>query len=207
MNPRKVLKHESSQLSSLVQNLQSVSVLLIQPRDEEGENLYRHLSRIGCRVQTSWPPPLIDALDFDIVCVSLRPILEHEAKLVWDACNPPAALVAVIDYENPVIVQAAIELNAHAVIGLPLRNFGTLANIFIALKNYKNDKEQRNQIEKLKRRLAGVRAVTNAKEILMKNRGLSEKEAYTMIREQAMKKRMSVLDVALAISTADEIFQ
>ncbi|MBT4889632.1 MAG: ANTAR domain-containing protein [Rhodospirillales bacterium] len=207
MTTQKHQRNESMQLSSLVRNLKSVRVLLIQPRDEESENLYRHLTRIGCRVQTSWPPPEINDADFDVVCVALRPIMEREASLVWDSSKPPAALVAVIDYENPVIVQAAVELNAHAVIGLPLRNFGTLANLFIALKNFRNDKDQRDQIEKLKRRLSGMRAVSNAKEILMKNKGVSESKAYSMIRDQAMNKRMSVQDVALAIINANEIFQ
>lgn len=207
MTPRKRHRQAAAPSSSLVRNLHSVRVLLIQPRDQESENLYRHLTRIGCRVQTCWPPPVIDPSAFDVVCVALRPIVEREIKFVWDAANPPAALVAVIDYENPVIVQAAVGLNAHAVIGLPLRNFGIIANLFIALKNYRSEKDQRGQIEKLNRRLSGMRAVNNAKEILMKNKGISESEAYAMIRDQAMNKRMSIQDVALAIINANEIFQ
>ena len=46
---------------------------------------------------------------------------------------------------------------------------------------------------------------TNAKSILMSTRGLSEEDAYKIIRDQAMSERVTAEEIADAVINANEI--
>ena len=64
---------------------------------------------------------------------------------------------------------------------------------------------QLKQIRKLETRLQGQRRLAEAKAVLMQTRHISEDAAYDLIRAQAMAKRMSMDEIALAIINANEI--
>jgi len=90
-----------------------------------------------------------------------------------------------------------------AVIGAPVRPFGVLTNLVVALKAHRESREQRQRITKLDGKLNGIRRMTKAKTILMESRGVSEEEAYKTIRDQAMARRVTTEDIANAIINAE----
>jgi len=51
----------------LIEELRGARVLVIHPRDAEGEALIDQLKRIGCNVRGVWPPPAIIPDDIDTV--------------------------------------------------------------------------------------------------------------------------------------------
>jgi AmiR/NasT family two-component response regulator len=51
----------------------------------------------------------------------------------------------------------------------------------------------------------GVRQIAEAKNILMISRNLNEKDAYELIRDRAMSKRITTEEVAISIINANEI--
>ena len=54
-------------------------------------------------------------------------------------------------------------------------------------------------------KLLGVRRIAEAKSILMRTRNVTEGQAYDLIREQAMNKRVTTEEIAGAIVNANEI--
>lgn len=200
--------HSSSNKQSgsiLIKDLRSLRVLLLQPKSSEGEELRQHLNRIGCQVQTDWPPPAEIPSDTDVVFVFVRPIVEGDIVLNWNADDPPAVLIAIVDYENPIIVEKMLRLRAQAVIGLPLRTFGILANVLLSVNNHKREERLRMRVERMSAKLKAHRDIDKAKAILMTTRNLSEQVAYETLREQAMNKRTTIEAIAIAVINASDL--
>jgi len=119
-----------------------------------------------------------------------------------DACRP---LIAVVTYENPTIVEAVLNLGARAVIASPVKSFGLLTSIVVALHGAESQKAHEHYAQRLEQRLATMRKVAKAKAVLMETQNISEQEAYQVIRNQAMSKRVTTEEIADAVIKANEI--
>ena len=193
-------------MKKALRNTKSIRVLLVQPPSQDRDTLLRHLQRLGFLTEISWPPApqLYDMAD--VVFVAFREVTEGGVKLRWNRDTPPAALVALLDFENPAIVSEAVRINAHAVLGLPVRSFGVVANIFVAIRNHQAQKDLADQVKRLKSRVESERILARAKDILMQSRGISEEDAHKALRSQAMNKRVSIVEIAKAVASAEDVF-
>src|SRR5690606_5118667 len=99
---------------------------------------------------------------------------------------------AIVDYENPLIVEKVLRLRAQAVIGLPLRTFGILANVLLSVNNHRREERLRKQVERATEKLKAQRDIDKAKSILMEANRISEQVAYKTLREQAMNRRTTI---------------
>lgn len=198
-------KQYDKALPILVKDLRSLRVLLLQPETSEGKELWKHLSRIGCHVQSFWPPPAEIPANTDVVLLFVRALVENEIEFQWDADNPPAVLIAIVDYENPTIIEKILKLKAQTVIGLPLRPFGVLANILLSVNNHKREQRFRKRVDQLQVKLRASRDIDKAKVILMRAHKIDDERAYRIIREQAMNKRTTIEALARAIINASEL--
>ncbi len=204
MTTRSQRRSSGASISALIKNLRTLRILLLHPKSDEGEELLRHLNRIGCQVQTSWPPPNEVPPDIDVVFLAVRPIVEGEIDFDWNADEPPAVLIAVVDYENPVVVEKVLRLKAQAVVGLPLRPFGVLANLLLSLTNHKREQRLRGHVKRMAAKLKANRDIDKAKAILISTHRISEEKAYEIIRDQAMNKRTTIEAIASSIINASE---
>lgn len=189
----------------LIKDLRSLRVLLLQPETSEGRELLEHISRIGCQVQSFWPPPDEFPANIDVVFLFVRSLVESDVQFEWDADNPSSVLIAIVDYENPTVIEKMLRLKAQAVIGLPLRQFGVLANILLSVNNHKREQRLRVRAKRLEGRLNAYRDIDNAKAILMKAHNISGDRAYQIIRNQAMNKHTTIEAIALAIINASNL--
>jgi AmiR/NasT family two-component response regulator len=176
----------------LIKDLRTLKFLLVQPEDGEGVALRSHLERIGCEVQESWPPPLFYQADIDKIFVMVDRVIEGKLAFHWEAENPSAVLIAVIDYENPLSIDRLLNMRVNAVIGLPIRPFGILTNLLAAVNNYRREQRLRLNLERLQAKLETSRLVERAKLAIMLTDSHSEKEAYRLLRQLAMKRRTTV---------------
>lgn len=190
--------------SRLLRELRSIRVVVFHPEDEDGQELLAQLQRIGCQTKAFWPPLEKLPSETDLVFFSIQPeILSMDLPWVSRTDSPP--VVPVVTYENPVIVEALLKLNAFAVVTSPVKSFGVLTSIVIAVNQAQRARERDNYIARLERRLAALRKVNKAKAILMNTRKLSEEDAYKAIRDQAMTKRVTAEEIADAVIRANEL--
>src|SRR5262245_19033886 len=118
--------------SSLLRQLRSMNVVVFNPEDQAGQEVIGQLHRIGCRVQASWPP--LDKLppDVDLVFLAVRPeVLSLDLSWLRKEHSPP--VIAVVTYENPVLVEAVLALDAYGVIASPVESFGLLTTMVVAI--------------------------------------------------------------------------
>ncbi|QIE29590.1 Aliphatic amidase regulator (plasmid) [Caballeronia sp. SBC2] len=177
---------------------------MIHPDDGDGRLLTQQLQRIGCIVQAFWPPVNSLPETIDIVFVAVRPEILG-LQLDWTDREDPPTVIAVVNYENPTIVEAVLALKATAVLSSPVRSFGLMSVLVVAREAHKENRSVHRRLRKVEAKLLGVRQLADAKAILMKTHCLSETEAYDLIREQAMSKRVTTEEIAAAIVHASEV--
>lgn len=187
---------------ALIRDLRELRVAVAHPRDRDGEELVRHLQRIGCQVQVLWPPPSALPERMDVVFWLFE---AGGGRPPWSPGEPPVALIAIVDYESPTSLRTILEANAKAVIGKPIRPFGILTNLVLARALHGYEKRLNAKVAKLEETLRSTRQVEKAKRILMGLRGLSEQAAYETIRRQAMQKRLPMAAIASSIIHANDI--
>jgi len=198
-------KRNNSKAPMIIDDLRSLTVLIVYPKSIEGEELWEHLTRIGCQIQTCWPPPIEIPKNIDVVFLFVRPIVEGEYTFNWNTEKPPAVLIGIVDYENPSMLEKILSLQAQAVIGLPLKPFGILANIMLSVTNHRREIKISDRLARVNSKMKAYRDIDKAKLFLMNSRDITEDSAYEFIREQAMNKRTTIEAMALAIINASEL--
>lgn len=126
-------------------------------------------------------------------------------EFAWSTCDDAPPVIAVVNYENPTMVNQLFKLGALAVVTSPVHSFGLLSKMAIALETSRALKESRDRIARLEGKLVGVRAVATAQNILSSTRGISLDESYKVMREHAMSKRVTVEAIASDIVNANAI--
>ena len=188
----------------ILKDLRSLRVVVFHPRDQDGEQLTHQLQRIGCQVQAFWPPLPELPENTDLIFFAVRPDV-ISLDLPWCAGELTPPIIAVVTYENPTIVDAVLRIGAKGVIASPVRSFGLLSALVLAREITIELKQQRKRVARLEERLTGIRKIAEAKSILMQQRGLLEDDAYKVIRDQAMTKRVTAEEIAGAIINANDI--
>jgi len=187
----------------LIEDLRGMRVLVAHPPDDERTALINQLRRFGCQVSDAWPPPLEPPRDVDTIFQLVEAQEKTGAAPTFTTGGP--TFLAIVDYENPVVLRRLIDCNAHGVINKPIRPFGILSALVLArsLNGYTHRLE--TKVAKLEETLKGRRDVEKAVKMLMQLKKISEAEAYEMLRRQATQKRLSMARVAATIINARDI--
>lgn len=179
-------------MSAFLRDLRGLNVLTVNPEDSEGQFLVTHLRRIGCRVNSVWPIPDTLPPSVDVVFLSIHDeALPAVRKLLQSVKDAGPTMIAIVNYENPAILQIVLESRFFAVIERPLRAFGLLANLAIARTLWKQYQQTLKDSHRYKRRALGDQTVARAKVILMAS-GLDESQAHNEIRTRAQAARMPI---------------
>lgn len=189
-------------IRKVLDELRAARILVLHPRDDDGEALIGQLRRIGCDVRAGWPIPTELPRDVDAVFV----LVEHAGPeaFPWTVKPDVPTVIGIVDYESPTTLKALIDWSAHGVVNKPIRPFGILSSLVLArsLASYHGRLEAK--VRKLEETLRARREVEKAIRILMTLKQIDEGDAYRLIREQAMVKRVPMAQVAGAIVAAHE---
>ena len=197
------MKHPVDQ-PSVLRQIRDLQAMVIHPQDQDGEELVGQLHRIGCRVHTAWPE--LDALppDTGLVLMAVRPeTLRVPYPWLGQPTTPP--IIPVVTYENPITIEAVLRLDAYATIASPVRSFGLLTAIAVTLSQHRNREAREHHIRRLEQKSAHQRLLQQAKQLVMRARGVSEDEAYGFLREQSMSRRITIEDVARNVLEAHKL--
>lgn len=188
----------------LLKILRRSKVAVFHPPDEDAERLEKQLRRIGCQVELHWPPPAAPIPELDALVFLENP--DHTGLHHPYSDQRSAALVAIVEFENPLAVQQLVDANVHGTIAKPIQPIGILSCLAAALSLHRYESRLLTRIEKLDETLRSRRAVEKAVAIVSRRKELSEEEAYTLVRREAMNKQISVADMAMSILNAEQLF-
>ncbi|ARE83002.1 aliphatic amidase regulator [Roseovarius mucosus] len=192
-------------MHDLIQDLRDQNVLLVHPRDRSADELLQQVNRIGCSFEHMWPLPRTLPDKFDMVFVDVTDQSPQELKAFLDRRERPITTIAIVGYENPSTLDVILEIGAHSVLMKPVRAAGVLSSMLMARRFQSEQMRYEKDLSKLREKLENVQKVNDAKFILMRHRGITEREAYDLIRKQAMAKRTTTTEIAQSIINAESI--
>jgi len=174
---------------------------------EEGlrEAGYTEVVRIG-EMQTLLSR--IYALDPDVIVIDLenpsRDILEQMFH-VSRAVRRPIAMF--VDQSDTASIQASVDagVSAYIVDGLKKERLKPILDLCISRFNAFS--RLQDELDRTKSALEERKVIDRAKGILMKLKGLTEEEAYVLLRSTAMREKKKIGEIAQSILTASELLK
>ena len=150
----------------------------------------------------------IYALDPDVILIDLenpsRDILEQMFQ-VSRAVRRPIAMF--VDQSDSASIQASVDagVSAYIVDGLKKERIKPILDLCIS--RFNAFAKLQEELERAKSALEDRKVIDRAKGILMKLKGLTEDEAYVLLRSTAMREKKKIGEIAQSILTASELLK
>jgi response regulator NasT len=150
----------------------------------------------------------IYALDPDIIVIDLenpsRDILEQMFQ-VSRAVRRPIAMF--VDQSDAASIQASVDagVSAYIVDGLKKERIKPILDLCVS--RFNAFARLQDELDRTKSALEERKVIDRAKGILMKLKGLTEEEAYVLMRSTAMREKKKISEIAQSIITASEMLK
>ena len=150
----------------------------------------------------------IYALDPDIIVIDLenpsRDILEQMFQ-VSRAVRRPIAMF--VDQSDAASIQASVDagVSAYIVDGLKKERIKPILDLCVS--RFNAFARLQDELDRTKCALEERKVIDRAKGILMKLKGLTEEEAYVLMRSTAMREKKKIGEIAQSILTASELLK
>ena len=150
----------------------------------------------------------IYALDPDIIVIDLenpsRDILEQMFQ-VSRAVRRPIAMF--VDQSDAASIQASVDagVSAYIVDGLKKERIKSILDLCVF--RFNAFAKLQDELDRTKMALEERKVIDRAKGILMKLKGLTEEEAYVLLRSTAMREKKKIGEIAQSILTASELLK
>jgi two-component system, response regulator / RNA-binding antiterminator len=150
----------------------------------------------------------IYAVDPDIILIDLenpsRDVLEAMFQ-VSRAVRRPIAMF--VDQSDSSSIHASVEagVSAYIVDGLKKERIKPILDLCVS--RFNAFAKLQEELERTKSQLEDRKVIEKAKGILMKVKGLTEDEAYVLLRSTAMREKKKIGEIAQSIITASEMLK
>jgi response regulator NasT len=150
----------------------------------------------------------IYALDPDVIVIDLenpsRDVLEQMFQVSRAVRRPIAMFVDQSDSDS---IRASVDagVSAYIVDGLKKERLKPILDLCIS--RFNAFARLQDELDRTKSALEDRKAIDRAKGILMKLKGLTEDEAYVLLRSTAMREKKKIGDIAQSIITAAEMLK
>jgi response regulator NasT len=150
----------------------------------------------------------IYALDPDIILIDLenpsRDVLEQMFQ-VSRAVRRPIAMF--VDQSDAASIQASVDagVSAYIVDGLKKERIKPILDLCVS--RFNAFAKLQEELERTRSALEDRKVIDRAKGILMKLKGLTEDEAYVLLRSTAMREKKKISEIAQSIITASDMLK
>jgi response regulator NasT len=112
-----------------------------------------------------------------------------------------------VDQSDTAMMQAAVDAGISAYVVDGLKPDRVKPIIDIAILRFNAFARLQKELSEAKTELADRKVIDRAKGLLMTAKGLSEEDAYALLRRTAMNEKRKLADIARSIVTAAELFK
>lgn len=189
----------------------TMKIVLVDNDAVRAELLEKALGKFGATQVSVLEPDSdlverIGALDPDVLLIDLespsRDALEQMFEVTRAVRRPVAMFVDGTGAES---ISAAIDAGVGAYVVDGMRPDRVKSILDLAISRYNSFAQMRSEMEAAKAALDERKMLERAKGLLMKSRGLSEDEAYALLRKSAMDRGKRIAEIAETIVTAAEL--
>ncbi|RSC32258.1 ANTAR domain-containing response regulator [Agrobacterium sp. FDAARGOS_525] len=145
----------------------------------------------------------IETLQPDVIFIDLenpnRDMMEHLFQLTRTVGRPIAMFV---DRSDTASIEAAVEAGVSAYVVDGLKKERVKPILDMAVSRFNAFSRLQRELADAKSALEERKVIERAKGILMKMRGLSEEEAFALLRQTAMNEKKKISEIAQSVVTA-----
>ena len=147
-------------------------------------------------------------IDPDVILIDLenpsRDVIEQMFQVSRIVRRPIAMFV---DQSDRNTIEAAVDAGVSAYIVDGLKKERVKHILDLCISRFNAFARLRDELDRAKSALEARKVIDRAKGILMKVKGLSEEDAYALLRTTAMNEKRKIADVAQSVITAAELFK
>ena len=147
-------------------------------------------------------------IDPDVILIDLenpsRDVLEQMFQ-VSRAVRRPIAMF--VDQSDAASIQASVDAGVSAYIVDGFRKERIKSIIDLCISRFNAFAKLQDELERTKNALEERKVIDRAKGIVMKLKGLSEEDAYVLMRSTAMREKKKIVEIAQSIITASELLK
>src|SRR4051812_50127932 len=147
-------------------------------------------------------------IDPEVIFIDLenpnRDVLEQMFQVSRCVRRPIAMFVDQSDSE---MIEAAVDAGVGAYVVDGLKKERVKAVLNMAVSGFNAFNKLRDELDKARAALDERKLIERAKGILMKERGMSEEAAYTLLRKAAMNENRRINEVAQSVVTASRLLK
>ena len=164
--------------------------LMVMRDEREISIVRRQLSRLGMTISEHDPaePPPNQAVDVILMDADAIPIRSDQA-LLWKGNVP---IIALIGTETPSRLKWLLDLRPASFLIKPLRSAGLYTALVVAFDSAQRRVDDAAHLEKLEDRIRSRRFVFTAVLQIMRSHDMSETDAFSLIRQTAMRHRTTI---------------
>lgn len=146
--------------------------------------------------------------DPDVVIISLENLSRDTLEQLFQMSRVVKRPIAMfVDSSDRTAIEAAIDAGVSAYIVGTLQKERVQSILDVCISRFNATARLQEELDKTKNALEDRRVIDRAKGILMKAKGLSEEEAYCLLRKTAMNENKKIADIARSIVTAAELLR
>ena len=191
----------NSQLSILIIDENHIRASII----EDGLREAGHL-KVAVLHDVNQVARTIQATSPDVIVIDLenpqRDTLEHFFSLSRAIQRPIAMFV---DRSDSAMIEKAVEAGVSAYVVDGLKKERVKPILDMAISRFNAFSRLTQELAQVRSELEDRKIIDQAKGILMKTRGLSEADAYALLRSTAMNKNRRLVEIAQSLVTAAEL--
>jgi AmiR/NasT family two-component response regulator len=174
--------------------------LMVMRDEREISILRRQLNRLGMTISEHDPaePPPQQAADVIVMDADSIPI-KSDLATAWKVGVP---IIALIGTETPSRLKWLLDLQPASFLIKPLRSAGLYTALVVAFDSAQRRIDEAAHLERLEDRIRSRRVVFAAVLQIMRAHDLAEADAFTLIRQTAMRHRTTIEQLSAEIIAA-----
>jgi response regulator NasT len=146
---------------------------------------------------------IIETTEPDVIVIDLenpnRDMMEHLFQLTRTVARPIAMFV---DRSDTASIEAAVEAGVSAYVVDGLKKERVKPILDMAVSRFNAFSKLQRELADAKSALEERKTIERAKGILMKMRGMTEEQAFTLLRQTAMNEKKKMSEIAQSVVTA-----
>ncbi len=192
-------------------SLSTMKIAVVDPQRERADVIEQGLREAGYRdihhiSEMSGVLERLSELAPDVILIDLenpnRDVLEQMFEVSRLVRRPIAMFV---DESDMSMIEAAVEAGVGAYVVDGLKKERIKAILATAITRFNTFSRLQSELQATKAALAERKVIDRAKGILMKAKGISEEEAYALLRKAAMSQSRKISEIAQSVVTAAEL--
>ena len=193
---------ESSPKILIVDESQIRAAILQEGLREAGYTEVVHISEMQSLLAR------IHAFDPDIIVIDLENPSHDSLEQMFQMSRAVRRPIAMfVDQSDAASIQASVDagVSAYIVDGLKKERIKPILDLCVS--RFNAFAKLQDELDRTKNALEERKVIDRAKGILMKLKGLTEEEAYVLMRSTAMREKKKIGEIAQSILTASELLK